>query len=76
MDKRFTALLKWTGTLLTLAGALAVSFQQDPLNVILFNLGAMSWLWAAIRMRETSLIAVNAGLLTIYMFGAIIRIVN
>lgn len=75
MDKKVTSFLKWTGTALTLAGALAVSLQLDPLNVILFNLGAISWLAAAVRMREPSLIAVNGGLLTIYMFGAILRLV-
>lgn len=67
--------LKWLGTGFTILGALLTSLGGfDPLNVIAFNLGAVFWLWASIRMQEISLITVNAVLLTIYVFGAIIRL--
>lgn len=67
--------LKWLGTAFTILGALLTSLGNwDPLNVIAFNLGAVFWLWASIRMRELSLIAVNAALLTIYAFGTILRL--
>jgi hypothetical protein len=69
-----TNLLKWVGTCFTIGGALATALAIDPLNVWLFNLGALTWLLAAIRMKENSLIAVNAGLLAIYVYGFIIRI--
>ena len=69
-----TTLLKWLGTAFTLAGALATSLALDPLNVYLFNAGAVTWLAAAIRMRESSLIVVNAGLLLIYIYGIIHRL--
>ena len=67
--------LKWLGTGFTILGALLTSLGDwDPLNVVAFNLGAGFWLWAAIRMREMSLIVVNAVLLTIYAFGTILRL--
>ena len=69
-----TECLKWLGTALTIAGAVATALAIDPLNVYLFNTGAVTWLWAAIRMKEKSLIVVNAGLLAVYMFGVFYRI--
>jgi hypothetical protein len=67
--------LKWLGTSFTILGAGLTSLGDwDPLNVVAFNLGAAFWLWASIRMRELSLIVVNAVLLTIYVFGSIIRL--
>jgi hypothetical protein len=69
-----TEFLKWLGTLLTIAGAVATSLAIDPLNVYLFNAGALTWLCAAVRMKEKSLIVVNAGLLTVYLFGIFYRV--
>jgi len=69
-----TEFLKWLGTALTIAGAVATSLAMDPLNVYLFNAGAITWLAAAIRMKEKSLIVVNAGLLAVYIFGVIYRL--
>lgn len=67
--------LKWLGTGFTVLGAGLTSLEgYDPYNVTAFNLGAIFWLWASIRMRELSLITVNAVLLTIYVFGTIIRL--
>jgi hypothetical protein len=68
-----TEVLKWLGTALTIAGAVATALAIDPLNVYLFNAGAVTWLAAAIRMREKSLIVVNFGLLTVYLFGIFYR---
>jgi len=69
-----TEFLKWLGTALTIAGAVATALAIDPLNVYLFNAGAVTWLFAAIRMKEKSLIVVNAGLLSVYIFGIFYRI--
>jgi len=70
-----TEYLKWLGTSFTILGALLTSLGNwDPYNVTAFNLGAAFWLWAAIRMRELSLIVVNAVLLTIYAVGSILRL--
>jgi len=68
-----TEVLKWLGTALTIAGAVATALAIDPLNVYLFNAGALTWLAAAIRMKEKSLIVVNSGLLTVYLFGIFYR---
>ncbi len=68
-----TEILKWLGTALTIGGAVATALAIDPLNVYLFNAGAVTWLWAAIRMKEKSLIVVNAGLLAVYLFGIFYR---
>jgi hypothetical protein len=69
------ATLKWLGTAFTVLGALLTSLQGfDPWNVYAFNLGAVFWLWASIQMRDRALITVNAGLLTIYVIGSIIRL--
>lgn len=69
------SVLKWLGTGFTVLGALLTSLTgYDPWNVYAFNLGAIFWLWASIRMQDAALMAVNASLLTIYVIGTIIRI--
>ena len=69
-----TTAFKWLGTTFTILGALFTTLGLDPVNVYAFNLGAVLWLIAAVRMREASLIAVNAALLAIYFIGFILRI--
>jgi len=69
-----TNLFKWLGTLLTLAGALMTAIDVDPLNIYLFNGGALFWLIASIRMKDVSLIVLNASLLIISIMGFILRI--
>ena len=67
--------LKWLGTAFTILGALLTALEGfDPWNVFAFNLGALFWLWASVRMRDAALMAVNSALLTIYVIGAILRI--
>lgn len=67
--------LKWLGTGFTILGALLTALEGfDPWNVWAFNLGALFWLWASVRMRDAALMAVNSALLTIYVIGAILRI--
>ena len=75
MEHNVTAAFKWLGTTFTILGALFTTLGLDPVNVYAFNLGAVLWLIAAVRMREPSLIAVNAALLAIYFIGFILRIV-
>lgn len=58
----------------TLAGALATSLALDPLNIVLLNLGSILYLYWSLSVRDWNLVAVNAGLLTIYVIGAIIRL--
>ena len=58
----------------TLAGAAATSLAWDPLNIILLNVGSVLYLYWSLTVRDWNLVAVNAGLLTIYLIGAIIRL--
>ena len=69
-----TTAFKWLGTTFTILGALFTTLGLDPVNVYAFNLGAILWLVAAVRMKEPSLIAVNGALLAIYFVGFILRI--
>lgn len=68
-NDRITWALKWAGTMITLAGALCTSLRIDPLNVYLLNIGALLFLWWAVRIRDRAMITVNAGLLGIYVLG-------
>lgn len=64
-------ILKWVATTITLIGAVLTSLNIYPLNVIAFNIGSVLWLIFAIRIKEPSLIVVNAGLLLVYVAGLI-----
>lgn len=66
--------LKWAGTAFTVLGAITTVCKLDPANVYFFNLGSIFWLWAAVRMKEPPLIAVNALLLLVYFFGTFLRL--
>lgn len=74
-DKHYMSACKWIGTAATIVGALATAAGFDPFNVIAFNIGSAFWLLAAIRMKDAALMAVNAGLLGIYVLGAIVRFI-
>lgn len=63
--------LKWVATGFTLVGAVLTSLAVDPINVYLLNLGAVLFLIWAVRIRDTAMIAVNAGLLSIYAVGTL-----
>jgi hypothetical protein len=66
-------ILKWVACAVTLAGATATALQLDPLNIYLLNAGAVLYLIWSLRIREWSLVTINAGLLTIYLVGLFIR---
>ena len=65
---------KHLALILTLSGAIATALQWDPLNIWLLNAGAVLYLYWSMTVRDWNLVAVNAGLLTIYVVGAIIRL--
>ena len=74
-DKHYLNACKWIGTVATIVGALATAGGFDPVNIIAFNVGAVFWLLASIRMKDAALMSVNAGLLGIYALGAIVRFI-
>ena len=71
---RIAEICKHLALVSTLAGAAATALMWDPLNIVLLNLGSILYLYWSYSVRDWNLIAVNAGLLTIYVVGAIIRI--
>ncbi len=62
-------ILKWTATGITILGAVLTSLNCYPWNVIAFNIGSVLWLAFAVRIKEQSLVVVNAGMLIVYVFG-------
>lgn len=67
--------LKWTATILTILGALAISYKLDPLNLYLLNAGSVFWIIWSLRIREYSILAVNVVMMIIYAHGLIIRLI-
>jgi hypothetical protein len=74
-DKHYLNACKWVGTAATIVGALATAGGFDPVNIIAFNVGAVFWLLASIRMKDSAMMAVNAGLLGIFALGALVRFI-
>lgn len=74
VETKYLDTCKWIGTASTIIGALLTACGYDPENIIAFNVGAVFWLLASIRMKDAPLMAVNAGLLGIYAVGAIVRL--
>lgn len=66
-------IVKWIATVITLFGALFTSLALDPLNIYFLNLGALLFLIWGFMIKENAMIAVNAGLLFIYVIGFIVR---
>lgn len=67
--------LKWTATILTILGALAISYKIDPLNIYLLNAGSVFWIIWSLRIREYSILIVNVVMMLIYGHGLIMRLV-
>ena len=67
--------LKWIATILTILGALAISYKLDPLNIYLLNVGSVFWIIWSLRIREYSILAVNVVMMIIYAHGLIIRLI-
>lgn len=67
--------LKWIATLLTIAGAITISFNIDPLNIYLLNVACILWIIWGLRIREWSIVVVNSAMLVIYTHGLAMRII-
>lgn len=68
------ATIKWIATFVTLCGALATALMYDPLNIWLLNTGAILFLIWGFCIKEKAMVAVNGGLLAIYIFGIYLRV--
>jgi hypothetical protein len=64
---------KWAGTFVTLIGAVLTILAIDPINIYFLNIGSILFLIWAFLIKDKAMIAVNAGLLTIYIIGVTIR---
>ena len=72
-NMNLSLIVKWVATVITLGGALATALMIDPLNIYLLNLGAILFLWWGFLIKDKAMITVNAGLLSIYIVGLVIR---
>ena len=70
---KMNVILEWTATAVTVLGALATALGYDPLNIYLLNVGSILWLIWAVRVKKLSLVIVNAGLLAVYAYGFVLR---
>lgn len=67
---------KWAGTFVTLIGAALTSLAIDPINIYFLNIGSILFLIWGTLIKDKAMIAVNGGLLTIYLVGVTMRITN
>ena len=66
--------IKWTATTVTLSGAVLASLNIYPACAVVLNLGSFLFLIWSILIRDRAMITVNAGLLTIYTVGLLIKL--
>jgi hypothetical protein len=66
--------IKWTATAVTLTGAVLASLNIYPACAIVLNLGSFLFLIWSILIRDRAMITVNAGLLTIYTVGLLVKL--
>lgn len=62
-------ILKWTGCLLAIVGAILVTLKIEPWNIVFANLGSLFYLLWAIRVKDWNIVLVNAVFLIIYGYG-------
>ena len=70
--KNVNTILKWVATAVVLVGATLTSLNNHPYNIYVLNVGTLLWLLWSIRVRENAMIAVNGGLLMIYIGGLLV----
>lgn len=68
---RTNFVLKWTGCIFILIGAILTSINVYPLNLFILNLGTIFYVLWSYRVKEPSVFVVNLGLFIIYLIGSI-----
>lgn len=63
--------IKWSGTLLCLAGIGLTSFNIYPLNIFLSLVGSALWTWAGWAQKDVPLFLVEAVAVAFYVAGVI-----
>ncbi len=71
MSPRMLTVLKWTGTVTGVAGALilALNLPLSGWGWVLFATSALTWTIAGIVMRELSLVLLQGGFLAVDFLG-------
>jgi hypothetical protein len=67
------AIVEWTATTISIAGAVCVSLDFYPVGAIMCFLETGLWLAVSIKMRHKSMITSNSVLLTIYTVGMLYK---
>jgi hypothetical protein len=65
--------LKWTALAATLLGAGFTAFELHYANRELLALGSVLYLAWSVRIKELNLVVVNAGLLSLYAVGLLLK---
>ena len=68
--------LKWTATVLTVVGAVAVTLDVAWWDVTVLTVASVVWIAWSLRIREWSLVTVNVFMITIYGYGIIDRLIS
>lgn len=68
--------LKWTATVLTIVGAVAVTLDVSWWDVTVLTVASVVWIAWSLRIREWSLVTVNVFMITIYGYGIIDRLIS
>jgi hypothetical protein len=74
MKSNIATTIKWTATAVTLTGAVLASLNIYPACAVVLNLGSFLFLIWSILIRDRAMITVNAGLLTIYTVGLLVKL--
>ena len=74
MNTKIVNATKWTATTVTLTGAVLASLNIYPACAVVLNLGSFLFLIWSILIRDRAMITVNAGLLTIYTVGLLVKL--
>lgn len=67
------SILKWTGCLFAIIGAILVTLKIEPWNIAFANIGSLFYLLWAIRVKEWNIVLVNTVFLLIYGYGIYLR---
>ena len=62
-------MLKWIGTIASIAGSFIVAMKLFLIGYCLFIVGSVSWLYVGIRQREIPLIVLNGTFLCANFLG-------
>ena len=68
--------LKWTATVLTVVGAVAVTLDVAWWDVTVLTVASIVWIVWSFRIQEWSLVTVNVFMITIYGYGIIDRLIS